>query len=105
VDRLGERAVGIEARDLVFVLIGHHFEGVARDRERKAALARGLGLLGRGDFINQRPVAVSVGAVLVGGEEIGALGDDFGERLGFLRRRRFGEAGDRRRVSVSSAAP
>ena len=39
-DLLEERAVGIEPRHLVLVLVGHQLEQIARDRIGKPALAR-----------------------------------------------------------------
>src|SRR5665213_2823440 len=107
---LQEISVGIEPRDLVFVLVGHQPEervgggvgerGVAGDR-------RGLG---GADPLDPTRIARRVGGVLIAGQEIGAAGDRLIERRGQavrLRRRagRDGARGDEAAVDRRAAAP
>src|SRR5260221_2904635 len=68
-DALQEVAVGMKARDLVFVLVRHELEEIARDDRRELRRAAGLRLLGRADLGDEVLVALRVGLVLVAGEE------------------------------------
>ena len=64
-----ELAVGVEARDLVLVLVGEQLEVVARDRLGQLAAARRARGLDRARALDQRAVALGIGRVLVVGEE------------------------------------
>ena len=76
-----ERAVGIEPRDLVFVLVGHQLEQVARDRLGEPAFARRLRGFGRPRLLHAFAVARGIGGVLVVGEEGDAARDRLVEIL------------------------
>ena len=62
---LGKAAVGIEPRDLVFVLVGHQLEQIARDRLREPLLAAAARRFRGFRFFDQHPVARGVSPVLV----------------------------------------
>ena len=76
-----ERAVGVEPRDLVLVLVGHQLEQVARDRLGEPAFAGRLGRLGRLRLLDPAAIARGIGGVLVGGEELDAARDRLVEAL------------------------
>ena len=75
-----ERAVGVEARDLVLVLVGHQLEEVAGDRPASPPRPRALRARRR-DALDALAVALRVGRVLVRGEQGCAVRDDLVERL------------------------
>ncbi len=66
---LEEIAVGVEPRHLVFVLVGHQLEQIARDRFGEPALAGRLFGFGGLHLVDQRAVAPRVAPALIGGEE------------------------------------
>ena len=109
-DLVAEGAVGVEARDLVLVLVGQELEVVPRHRERQRLRPGNTIAFERGDAVDKAEVALGVGAVLVGGEEGGAPGKNVFEaarrRLG--RRDRGGLGGrafDRGRLNRRPPAP
>src|SRR5262245_43462359 len=77
---LEEGVVGVEASDLVFVLVGHQLEQIARDRVGEPALARRARGLDRPHLLDEAAVARGIGRVLVGGEEGDAALDHLVER-------------------------
>ena len=87
-DLLGELAVRVEPRHLVFVLVGHELEEVARDRVGERRRVGDRMRLGGPDALDRNPVALGVGAVLVSGQESDAAGDRLVERLGEMARGR-----------------
>ncbi len=101
-----ERAVGIEPRDFIFVLVGHQFERVAGDRERESAAPGRLGRLRLGDGIDESAIPRRIGGVLIGGQEFHPARDHGGEigRL-FGRRRRQREGRHARGIGARGAAP
>ena len=81
-----ERAVGVEAGDLIFVLVGHQLvERLGNRFGKTRAAARAL-LLDRRHALDKAAVAVGIGLVLVGGQQLDPLGHDLlqGARDGLL---------------------
>ena len=69
-DLRGERAVGVEPRDLVLVLVRHQLEEIARHRLGEARLRPGrVRRLGGRRPVDEGAIALGVGGVLVGGQE------------------------------------
>src|SRR5690554_4139323 len=62
---LPEGPVGIEPCHLILVLVGHEFEGVARNGFGKAFLSRSANPLSSGCAPDDRAVAICIGAVLI----------------------------------------
>ena len=74
-----EGGIGVEAGDLVLVLVGHQLEQVARDRLGEPARLGACARLGGPRPLDQGAVSRRVGGVLVGGEEGDAPRDDLVE--------------------------
>ena len=68
----------MQTRDLVLVLVGEQREVVSCDRVAQLLTARTHALLGRRDAVDERAIAVRVGAILILCEERLAAGDRFG---------------------------
>ena len=110
-DLLLERAVGIEPRHLVFVLVGHQLEQIARDRFRKPAAAGSLLRLGQARPLDPGAIAKGINGILISREKFDPAAKHLLERLRqparlvlFLRRglrRRL----DRGRIDDRAAAP
>ena len=81
-----EAAVGVEARHLVFVLVGHQLEKAAGDRLGQALTTLGATGLRRVDLGHEVTVLLRIGSVLVRGQIRRAPRDELGEQGG---RRRF----------------
>ncbi len=79
-DALFEIAARVQARDFVFVLVGHQLECVAGDGFGQRREARRLRLLGGAHLVDQRLVLLRVRGVLVVGQERDATRDLFVER-------------------------
>src|SRR3546814_2353006 len=73
-------AAGVQARDLVLVLVGHELEEVAVHGFGEVGRAGRLRLLGGAHLRHEVGVALRVRRVLVVDEEGGAAGDQFVER-------------------------
>ncbi len=73
---LQELAVGVEARHLVLVLVGHQLVERFGDGLGESGTATGLVLLDLGDLVDEGAVARGIGFVLVIGQELDALGND-----------------------------
>ena len=101
---LAERPIGIESRDLIFVLVGHELKEVSRRRARKSAAMVGGGCL-CANGCDKLLIGGGVPSVLISGEEVFAARDERIERFFrlFLRRQagRFhdGAGIDRRRAA------
>ncbi len=83
-DLLHELAVSIHAGNFIFVLVGHQFGEVPRDRFGKSREARTTRLIRLGDLADGSFIAVCVGTVLVLREQVTAVLDDVfqvGQRL------------------------
>src|SRR5258706_6924959 len=78
-DLLLERAVGVQPRDLVFVLVGEQLGVVARDRFAQLGRARRFALA-LAHALNQLAIALGIGRVLVRGEELDATLDQLVQR-------------------------
>ena len=83
---VAEPAVGIEPRDLIFVLVGHQFVGVARHRLGQTFQPRRVRGLGLFHLIDQALVAGRVGGVLIGGQFPDPVRDDLVDALWDLPR-------------------
>src|SRR6266513_3524129 len=73
-----ECRVGIESRNLVFVLVRHELEGVAGDGLGERGAGAELRLSGANSF-DQLAVSLGIGAVLVAGEELDPARDQLVE--------------------------
>jgi hypothetical protein len=91
-DLPGERRIGVQARDFVFVLVGEELEVVARDRlgERGAS---GLERFGFARALDELAVALGVRGILVRGEEFDPARDQLVE----VARERLRDRNDLRR--------
>jgi hypothetical protein len=104
----GEFGRGVEARHLVFVLVGQQLVVAAGDGfgERRAGTGAGFG---GAHALDQGLVALGIGFVLVGREMLAAAGDDGIQVAGEGRRCLGGVAGqqglDSGRVVGGAAAP
>ncbi len=97
---LEEPGLGVQPRDLVLVLVGHQLEQRAGDRLAQGGRAGRR--LGGADPVDHGAVAPGIGRVLVGGEEVGAAGDDPVDRL--RRHRPVARDGQRRGLRACEAA-
>ena len=64
-----KRAVGVEPRHLILILVGHQLEGVARHSFAQPALARRAALFHLSHAGDKRAVLFPISCVLVGGEK------------------------------------
>ena len=79
-DALAEGRIGVQARDLVLILVGHEFEQIAGHGLRQARARARHGALGGMDLVHEGLVLGRIGGVLVGREEVHALGHHLGQR-------------------------